>query len=46
MYDVNMSGRREVLLGNYIVQQVLASPSLRDELFVQVSLPTVYLPIL
>lgn len=32
-----MSEQKEVLLGNYIIQQVLSSPSLNDELFVQVS---------
>ena len=37
MYDANMSEQKEVLLGNYIIQQVLSSPSLNDELFVQVS---------
>jgi len=37
MYDATMSEQREVLLGNYIIQQVLSLPALSDELFVQVS---------
>lgn len=36
MYDAHMSEQKETLLGNYIIQEVLSSPSLNDELFVQV----------
>ncbi|KAF6029807.1 Myo15 [Bugula neritina] len=36
MYDATMSEQREVLLGNYIIQQVLSLPALSDELFVQI----------
>ncbi|XP_022668747.1 unconventional myosin-XV-like isoform X2 [Varroa destructor] len=40
MYDPNLTGKRERLLGDYIVQRGLARPSLRDEILCQLTTQT------
>ncbi|XP_028967897.1 unconventional myosin-XV-like [Galendromus occidentalis] len=40
MYDPNLSGNEERLVGDYLVQRGLARPSLRDEIYCQLATQT------